>query len=267
MIMIGRIISFIYGMAAYIIFLGSFLYAIAFVGDFWVAKTINSGPEAESLFQGLLINAGLLSLFAVQHSVMARRGFKEWWTGIIPKHLERSTYVLISSLILILLFWQWRPLPDVIWSVESGLGYYLLTGLFWLGWGIVLLSTFMINHFDLFGLRQVYLHLKDEEITPIRFKEPGLYRYCRHPLMLGFIIAFWATPYMTLGHLVFAVATTGYIFVGIWFEERDLIRHHGKKYKEYRQRVSMLLPIPKRNASKGPGVKQTPLESSDHQNL
>ena len=245
--MFGRILSFIYGIVAYIIFLGSFLYAVAFVGDFWVAKTINTGPEAESLLQALLINGGLLSLFAVQHSVMARPGFKKWWTKIIPSHIERSTYVLLSSLILILLFWQWRPMPDVIWSVESGIGYSILIGLFGLGWGIVLLSTFMINHFNLFGLRQVYLHLKDEEITPIKFKEPGLYKYVRHPLMLGFIIAFWATPHMTLGHLVFAVATTGYIFVGMWFEERDLIRHHGEKYREYRERVRMLIPTPKEN--------------------
>ena len=243
--MTGRIISFIYGIIVYIIFLGSFLYAIPFVGDFGVPKTINSGSEAANLLQALLINAGLLALFAIQHSVMAREGFKKWWTKIIPPHIERSTYVLISSLILILLFWQWRPLPDMIWSVESDLWYAVLSGLFWLGWGLVLLSTFLINHFHLFGLRQVYLHLKDEEIRPVKFKEPWLYKYTRHPLMLGFIIAFWATPYMTFGHLVFAIATTGYIFVGIWFEERDLIRRHGQRYREYRERVNMLIPFPK----------------------
>jgi protein-S-isoprenylcysteine O-methyltransferase Ste14 len=245
--MIGRILSFIYGIVAYFIFLGSFLYAIAFVGDFWVPKTINTGPEADNLLQALLINAGLLGLFAVQHSIMARDGFKKWWTKVVPKPVERSTYVLLSSLILILLFWQWRPLPDSIWIVESQFWQFLLIGLFWVGWGIVFLSTFMINHFNLFGLRQVYLHLKDEEITPIKFKEPGLYKYVRHPLMLGFLIAFWATPYMTLGHLVFTIATSGYILVGIWFEERDLIRYHGEMYREYRDRVRMLIPIPRKD--------------------
>lgn len=248
--MIKRILFFIYGLLAYLIFFGSFLYAIGFVGDFGVPKTINGGPEADSLLSALAINAGLLLLFAVQHSVMARHSFKRWWKRIISPKIERSTYVLISSLILILLFWQWRPMPDVIWSVETELWETVLSGFFWLGWGIVLLSTFMINHFDLFGLRQVYLNLKGEEITPIEFQEPGFYKYVRHPLMLGFIIAFWATPKMTMGHLVFAVATTGYIFMGIWFEEKDLIRYHGDKYRKYRERVNMLIPLPNKNKMK-----------------
>lgn len=245
-----RVLSFIYGIISYLIFLGAFLYAIAFVGDFGVPKTINSGdPVAGSLLEALVINAALLLLFAVQHTVMARQGFKEWWHKIIPSSLERSTYVLLSSLILILLFWQWRPLPETIWHIEWDAGYNLLIALFWIGWGIVFISTFMINHFDLFGLRQVYLHLRKEEITPITFQEPGLYKYVRHPLMLGFVIAFWATPQMTLGHLVFAIATTGYILIGIWFEEQDLIHHHGKKYKEYRERVNMLIPFPRSERS------------------
>lgn len=244
--MFGRILSFIYGIVSYVIFLGSFLYAIAFVGDFWVPKTVNSGPESATLWQALGINVLLLGLFAVQHSVMARGGFKKWWTRIIPSQVERSTYVLLSSLILIFLYWQWQPLPDVIWSVEAGLWSGLINGLFALGWGIVLVATFMINHFDLFGLRQVWLYLKGDEITPIEFQEPGLYKYVRHPLMLGFLIAFWATPVMTLGHLVFAIATTGYIFVGIWFEERDLLQYHGEKYKEYRNRVNRIIPFPKK---------------------
>lgn len=244
--MFGRILSFIYGIIAYVIFLGSFLYAIAFVGDFGVPKTINNGAERATLWQALGINALLLGLFAVQHSVMARDGFKRWWTKIIPSQVERSTYVLFSSLFLILLYWQWRPLPEVIWSVETGLWSGLIYGLFWLGWGIVLITTFMINHFDLFGLRQIWLHLKGEEITPLEFQEPGLYKYVRHPLMLGFLSAFWATSTMTLGHFVFAIATTGYIFIGIWFEERDLIRYHGEKYKEYRESVNMIIPFLKK---------------------
>jgi len=241
--MFGKILSMAYGIVSYILFLGSFLYAIGFVGDLVVPKTINTGPEASTFGQALLINALLLGLFAVQHSVMARRWFKEWWTRIVPEHLERSTYVLFSSLALFLLYWLWRPMPEVIWSVEPGIWSTLLTGLFWLGWLIVLSSSWMINHFDLFGLRQVWLHLKDREYKPVGFQKPALYKYVRHPLMLGFLIAFWATPEMTVGHLVFSIATTGYIFIGIWLEERDLVHHLGDEYRKYRERVSMVFPF------------------------
>jgi methanethiol S-methyltransferase len=242
----SRILSFIYGLIAYLIFFGSLLYAIFFTGDFLVPKTINSGGETGTFIYALLINSGLLALFAVQHSVMARQGFKRWWTKVIPAHIERSTYVLLSSLILVLLFWQWRPIEGVIWETESGtLMNLILIIFFWAGWGIVLASSFMINHFDLFGLRQVYLNLKGKEITPIQFKQPWLYKVVRHPIMLGFLIAFWAAPVMTTGHLIFAIATTGYILIGIWFEEKDLIRFYGERYRDYRKRVSMLLPIPK----------------------
>lgn len=245
--MASRMASLVYGILVYVIFLGSFIYAVAFVGDFEVPRTINSGPRAGSMGWALGINALLLGLFAVQHSVMARGWFKNWWTKIIPAQIERSTYVLLSSLLLILLFWQWRPLPQPVWIVETAPWNGVLDGLFWLGWIIVLASTFMINHFSLFGLRQVYHFYKGEEADPVPFQKPGLYRYVRHPLMLGFLIAFWATPRMTLGHLVFAIATTAYIFLGTWLEERDLIRHYGDRYREYRRQAGMVIPLPKRD--------------------
>jgi protein-S-isoprenylcysteine O-methyltransferase Ste14 len=230
-----------YGVFCYAVFLASFLYAIGFIGDIVVPKTIDSAPSAD-MPAALAINLVLLGLFAVQHSVMARQGFKAVWTRIVPRVVERSTYVLISSLLLGLICWKWQAIPRVVWDVSSPVFRSLLLAMFALGWVILLLSTFMINHFDLFGLRQVYLRLRGLEYTPLSFTERALYRFVRHPIYLGFVIAFWATPHMSLGHLVFAIATTGYIFVGIFLEERDLMKNHRIEYGAYRARVPMLLP-------------------------
>lgn len=248
----SRILVVVYGVVCYLVFFLTFLYAIGFVGNFAVPKSIDSG-SAGSVGIAIVINLVLLSIFAIQHSVMARPGFKRWWTRIVPQPAERSTYVLLSSLALILIFWLWQPLTVTVWHVESELGRVLLWGLFGLGWLIVLVSTFLLNHFDLFGLRQVWLHLQGKAYTDVGFRTPFLYRVVRHPIMLGFVIAFWATPDMSAGHLLFAVVTTAYILVGVRFEERDLIRHIGPEYEAYRQRTAMLFPLPGRKSARTAG--------------
>lgn len=238
-----RVLAFLYGVACYAVFFGTFLYAVGFVGGFAVPKTIDSGA-AGPVGTAVLVDLALLALFGLQHSVMARQGFKERWTRIVPKHVERSTYVLFSSLALIALFAFWRPLPTTVWEVEATAGRAVLWGLFGAGWLVVFSGSYMIDHFELFGLRQVWSHLKGEEHSPPEFQKTGFYRYVRHPLMTGFIMAFWATPEMTLGHLLFAGVSMLYILVALRFEERDLVAFHGDRYRKYRRTTPMLIPWP-----------------------
>jgi protein-S-isoprenylcysteine O-methyltransferase Ste14 len=240
--MFKRIAAFTYGTICYLIFFGTFLYAAGFIGNIIVPKSIDSGPTAP-FAEALIVNLALLAVFAIQHSVMARRWFKEAWTRIIPQPIERSTYVLFSSLALLLLFWQWRPMGGIVWDVEDPawrIAYHVLCVD---GWLLVLISTFLINHFDLFGLRQVYLYLRGKEYTSLKFRTPGPYRMVRHPLYLGWLFAFWMTPTMTVAHLVFAIATTLYILLAIQFEERDLVHIHGDDYRKYREQVPMIIPV------------------------
>ncbi len=240
-----NITIFIYGLLAYVLFLGAFLYAIGFVGNLLVPKTIDSGTEP-SILTAVLINVVLLSVFALQHSVMARPAFKRWFTSMMSPAMERSTYVLLSSLALVLIFWQWQPITAIVWEVERPMLVYLMYGLFFMGYLIVLLSTFMINHFELFGLKQIYDNLKHRPAVHMQFQTNYLYKIIRHPIMLGFLIAFWATPVMTVGHLLFAGVTTAYILVAVtYLEERDLKKALGKKYEAYQKDVPMLIPFTK----------------------
>ena len=241
----GRIIGTIYGIAVYVFFLCAFLYAIGFVENVAVHKSIDAPGAGALSATALLVNAALLGLFAVQHSVMARPAFKRWWTRIVPRSVERSTFVLFASLALAQLCWQWQPIAGAVWTVTEPGPAYALQAVSWFGWGLVLASTFLISHFELFGVLQVVARLRGRELPEPKFRTPVLYRYVRHPIYLGFILAFWATPVMTLGHLVFSVATTGYILLGIWFEERDLVAQFGERYRAYRDQVGMLLPFKK----------------------
>jgi methanethiol S-methyltransferase len=244
----------VYAIVCYLIFFATFCYAIGFVSSLLVPKHIDSAPQ-NPLGYAFLVNAALLTLFAVQHSVMARPAFKRWWTKFVPEPIERSTYVLLASLCLIILFWYWQPMGGVVWEVKSESAAIFLKALSLLGFGIVLVSTFLINHFDLFGLRQVWLFATDRKYEPLPFRTPFFYKYVRHPLYLGFMIAFWATPLMTGAHLFFAIMTTIYMLTAIQFEESDLVRHFGAKYVEYKRSAPMLIPFMK--SSKGNNVSKT----------
>lgn len=237
----NRIIAFIYGTLCYLLFLATCVYGVAFLGNIGLSRTVD-GEATSPFWQALLINTLLLGLFAVQHSVMARPAFKQWWTRLVPKPVERSTYVLFSSLALLLLFLAWEPMGGTVWEVRDPVLRGTIHGLFAGGWLLILAATFLINHFDLFGMRQAWLYLKNRPYTPLKFATPGLYRFVRHPLYVGWLLTFWATPTMTAAHLVFAFATTAYILIAIQFEERDLTAAYGPAYENYRKEVPMLVP-------------------------
>lgn len=250
-----KALAFAYGVLVYVLFLGTFLYAIAFVGNLRVPTTVDSGKPASTL-AAIVIDALLLGLFAIQHSVMARYAFKKRWTRVVPWHLERSTFVLAASVALAVLLWQWRPVPGTVWDLRGTPAGSVLSVVFWAGWAILLFSTFLIDHFELFGLEQVWAYVKGREFHRPAFKTPMFYQWVRHPIYLGFVIAFWSAPVMTVGHLLFSVASTGYILVGIFFEERDMVRAYGDAYRDYQRHVPMLIPLGRRYAARPSGTAQ-----------
>jgi len=238
----GAFVSLLYGVAVYVLFLATFVYSIGFIGNVAVPKSLDSGAPGP-LAEAVIVDLALLGIFAVQHSVMARLSFKAWWTRIIPPAVERSTFCLAATAALALICWQWQPIPQpVLWRVDSAAGAQLLWAVFWLGWAVLLASTFLINHFELFGLEQVLARFSGKEIAAPKFRTPLFYRYVRHPIYFGFVLAFWAAPVMTAGHFLFSAAATGYILVGAWFEERDLVHQFGEQYRKYREQVGMILP-------------------------
>jgi protein-S-isoprenylcysteine O-methyltransferase Ste14 len=245
--MVGRVLVFVYAVVAYLAFLASMLYLIAFVGDLWVPRSVDTGPEAP-LLEAAAINVLLVALFAIQHTVMARPAFKSWWTRLVPRAAERSTFVLAASALVGLICWQWRPIPGALWEVNTPVAQALLWGLFFVGWGVLFYASFLIDHFDLFGLRQGYLYLIGKPYTHPPLKTVSLYKWVRHPLMLGILVGVWSIPTMTYGHLLFAGLITAYVLVGIQFEERDLRRHLGAGYEQYRRETPMLIPVRWRRA-------------------
>jgi protein-S-isoprenylcysteine O-methyltransferase Ste14 len=238
----AKILAVLYGVVAYAAFFVTILYAIGFVGNFVVPKSIDSGEEGP-VGLAIVVNVCLMALFAIQHTIMARPAFKEWWTKFVPRPIERSTFVLAASALLALLFWQWRPIGGIVWQVDAPAGRAVLVGASLVGWLLVFYSSFLIDHFDLFGLQQVVLYFREKPYTHPPFKQASVYKLIRHPLMLGFLIAFWFTPTMTYGHLLFSCVITGYIFFGIHMEERDLNKLLGSDYAAYRKETPMILPL------------------------
>ncbi len=238
-----RLSAVVYAVTAYLLFFATFVYMVLFLGNFSeiIPKTVNSGSGVEGV-PALLVNLALIALFGLQHSLMARKSFKQWWTNYVSRPIERSTYVLFSTLAIILLLWLWQPIPETIWEVDASWLSLILSWGFWLGWLVLFLSTYMIDHFSLFGLRQAWSYWKGEEIQAPEFMEPGFYKYVRHPLMLGFLIAFWSVPSMTAGHLLFSAGMTAYIVIGVYFEEKSMVRRFGEKYEDYRERVPKFFP-------------------------